>query len=413
MSPKRFFRRLLKYLILTTPLAIGMFLIVSWSLRKAHDSPGYIARHTFPSEKVFIDLDKVRVAKKAHQVDSVFQYLQKKIGFNGNVLYAEKGRLVYQASFGYSDYDTREKLTTQSAFQLASVSKMFTAMAIMILAEEGQISFDDSLKYFFPDLPYPGVTIRHLLVHRSGIPNYMYLADDYWNRDLSMCNDDIIRMLEEEKQSRYFRADNGFHYCNTNYALLASIVEKVAGQSFELYAKYNIFDPLEMNSTFVYRLPEDSPAKGKIDAQVCGHAVRRRRLVTQPDYYQNGIVGDKGVYSTIGDLFKFDQALYHEKLVSDSTLALAFTPGSPRFSRHRDNYGFGWRIKADRDNTVYHFGWWKGFRSYFIRDLDQEKTIIILTNADRGPSSDYYWDILDNHQYDLGPVSSFPMDKGR
>jgi CubicO group peptidase (beta-lactamase class C family) len=236
----------------------------------------------------------------------------------------------------------------------------------------------------------------------------MYLADDYWDRELSMTNEQMIRMLVEEKPNRYFRADNGFHYCNTNYALLASIVEKVSGNPFELFLQYNIFEPLGMKDTYVYKLPEDSLARGKIPAEVCGHIIRRHRLVTEPDYYLNGIIGDKNVYSTVGDLFRFDQALYHESLVSDSTLLLAFSKGSPRFSKNRDNYGFGWRIKADRKNTVYHFGWWKGFRSYFIRDLAQEKTIIVLTNTDRGPSSDYYWKIIDDHTYELGPMSSFP-----
>lgn len=410
MSPKRFFRRLLKYLILATPLVVGMILLVNWSIKKIHESPRYIARHAFPSDSIFIDLNQAIIEKKAHQIDSIFQYLHKRIGFNGCVIYAEKGEIVYQNAFGYADYQLRQKNTLETGFQLASVSKMFTAVAIMILKEEGKLDYDDTLSKYIPELPYPGVTIRQLLIHRSGVPNYMYLADDYWDRNTSMTNEEMIEMFVEKSPRRYFSPNTGFNYCNTNYSLLASVVERITGMPFETFMEKKVFSPIGMDSTFVYRLPEGSEAWGKVPVGACGHVVRRGRLVAEANYYLNGIVGDKGVYSTVGDMFKFDQALYEEKLVSDSTLREAFSRGSTRFSLNRDNYGFGWRIKAKRDNTVFHFGWWKGFRSYYIRDMAQQKTIIVLTNTDRGPSSTYYWKILDDHRNELGPVSRFPLD---
>jgi CubicO group peptidase (beta-lactamase class C family) len=410
MSPKRLFRRLLKYLILVSPLVIGMFFLFGWIINNNdHSSDKKSVRISFPSDSVFTDLDRAIMDKKAHQLDSIFHYLHKRIGFNGCVLYAEQGRKVYEAAFGYADYDLRTKLETGSAFQLASVSKMFTAMAIMILKEEGRLDYDDSLKYYIPELPYPGVTIRHLLVHRSGIPNYMYLADDYWDRGLSMTNDEMIGMLVSEKPRRYFSPNTGFHYCNTNYALLATVVERISGNPFGLFLQYKIFEPLGMNETYVYQLPKDSLARGKVPTDVCGHVLRRSRLRTEVNYYLNGIIGDKNVISTVGDMFTFDQALYEGTLVSDSTLQEAFSKGSPRFSRFKDNYGFGWRLKANRENTVYHFGWWKGFRTYYIRDMAQQKTIIVLTNTDRGPSSTYYYKMLDDHTYELGPVSTLPL----
>ena len=388
------------------PLLVGTAFLVNWTAQNG--KARHIKAEPFPTDSIFIDLDRVLMEKKAHRIDSVFQYLHKRIGFNGCVLYAEKGQKVYEGVFGYADYDLKTRLNIHSAFQLASVSKMFTAMAIMILKEEGRLDFDDSLKYYLPELPYPGVTLRHLLVHRSGIPNYMYLADDYWDRGMSMTNEDMIGMLVQEKPRRYFSPNTGFDYCNTNYALLASVVERISGQPFELFLKYRIFDPLGMNHTYVYRLPKDSSSSGKIPAEVCGHVVRRGRLRTEINFFLNGIVGDKSVVSTVGDMYRFDRALYEEKLVSDSTLEEAFSKGSPKFAPHRDNYGFGWRLKADRENTVYHFGWWKGFRTYYIRDIAQEKTIIVLTNTDRGPSSTYYYKILDDTVYDLGSRSNFP-----
>jgi CubicO group peptidase (beta-lactamase class C family) len=410
MTLKRKFRRFLKYLILASPAIVGMVFLVNWSVNKIHESPRYLAKHAFPSDSVFFDLDQAIIAKKAHQVDSVFKYLHKRIGFNGCILYAEQGHIVYQGAFGYADFPRRRKLTIESPFQLASLSKMFTAVAIMILKEKGRLNFDDSLKKFLPKLPYPGATIRHLMIHRSGIPNYMYIADDYWDRGLSMTNDQMIEMFVREKPRRYFTPSTGFNYCNTNYALLAVVIEKISGKTFEQFMDEEIFGPLEMDSTFIYRLPEGSEAWGRVPSKVQGHVYRRGRLVVEANYYLNGIVGDKGVYSTVGDMFKFDQALNLETLVSDTTLKEAFTSGSPRRSKNRDNYGFGFRIRAKRDSTVYHFGWWKGFRAYYIRDMAQEKSIIVLTNTDRGPSSNYYWKILDDHTYELGPRSSFPLN---
>jgi CubicO group peptidase (beta-lactamase class C family) len=409
MSPKRIFRQTLKYLILVSPIIIGMFFLIKWSVNKTRllDNNEVIS---YPTDSIFNDLDQEIISKKADQIDSIFKYLHKRIGFNGCVVYAEQGRKIYEGAFGYADYDYRSKLSVGSAFQLASVSKMFTALAIMILKEEGKIDYGDSLKYYLPELPYPGVTIRHLLVHRSGIPNYMYLADDYWNRDISMTNEEMIDMLVKEKPRRYFSPNTGFNYCNTNYALLASVVEKISGKSFELFMQYKVFEPLGMESTYIYRLPKDSLSWGKIPGGVSGHVIRRRRLKTESNYFLNGIVGDKNVFSTVDDLYKFDKGLYDNSLITDSTLQEAFSKGSPRFGSHRDNYGFGWRLKANRDNTVFHFGWWKGFRAYYIRDMKQRKTIIVLTNVDQGPSSKYYWDIIDDHTYELGPVSDFPRN---
>ena len=116
-------------------------------------------------------------------------------------------------------------------------------------------------------------------------------------------------------------------------------------------------------------------------------------------------MGDKGLYSSVEDLFKFDQALYKGRLINDTTLAEAFKKGSPDSRRRRDNYGFGWRIKGGVDSTVYHYGWWKGFRAFYIRDMKNEKTIIVLSNRAKGPGTYHLWNIINNKKYDLAPVS--------
>ncbi len=414
MASGKFIKNLFHYLLIPVGFAIGMALAIVWSASLIHESPGFNEKRRFPVDSLFIDLDKIAMDEKGKIIDSVFTQLYAKGGFNGTVLYGEKGRLVFKKAYGYDEFKTKKRLTTGSAFQLASVSKMFTAMAIMILKEEGLLEYDDSVRQYIPELPYSGVTIRHLLNHRSGIPDYMHFADHHWNTDLPITNENIIRVMAEHKPPHFFTPGNGFDYCNSNYALLASVVERITGKNFDVFIKEKIFDPLDMHDSFIYHLDAGQEIPPIVPVGVPGHRPGRGMPRPEPDFYQNGVMGDKGVYSTVEDLFKWDQALYQEILVSETTLQEAFAPGSPKFSKYIDNYGFGWRLKADRESTVYHYGWWKGFRTYFIRDLQQEKCLIVLTNTTRSLSSSVLYEILDNKQYELGPISPYsPAGKTR
>jgi len=407
MASKRFIKNLVKYLIIPVGFAIGMTMAIVWSSGNIMHTSRLNPKYVFPVDSLFIDLDRIAMDKKGHMIDSIFTALQLRAGFNGTVLYAEKGRLVFKNAYGYEEFKTKKKLTTRSTFQLASVSKMFTAMAIMILREEGLLDYDDLLERYIPGLPYPGVTIRHLLIHRTGIPEYMHFSDVHWGQDRPLGNEDMIRIMIEKKPPRVFTAGNGFDYCNSNYALLASVVERITGKAFGEFLTEKVFDPLEMHDSFVYCLEPGESFSRHVPAGVPGYRSYRGRAILEQNFYQNGVVGDKGVYSTVEDLFKFDQALYVGILVNEDFLQEAFSPGSPRRGPHQDNYGFGWRLKAGRSNTVYHYGWWKGFRTYFIRDMEQEKAIIVLTNTTRLLSSNILYEVLDNTQFELGPISAF------
>ena len=408
---KRLLKQLTRYIFLPIGSAIGIVAAILFLTREIKESPRYIKRHAFPVDSIFIDLDKAVMAKKADIIDSIFSSLQVKGGFNGCVLYGEKGRLVFKKAYGYDDYKIKKRLTTSSSFQLASVSKMFTAMAIMILREEGQLDYDDSVRQYIPELPYTGITIRQLLNHRSGLPDYMHFSDNLWDQDKPLTNNDMIRIMAGNKPPRYFSAGNGFDYCNSNYALLASIVERITNKPFGQFISEYIFDPLSMDDSFIYQLEEGQEIPQYVPVGVAGHRSGRSLPRVEQNHYQNGVVGDKGIYASVEDLFKWDQALYRGSLVSDETLKEAFSPGSPKISKWKDNYGFGWRIRADRPKTVYHYGWWKGFRTYFIRDLYQEKTIIVLTNTTRSLSAAVLYDILDSKRYELGPVCPYPLEK--
>jgi len=365
-------------------------------------------RRVMEADSIYKDLDKGRIVRQQRKLDSLFKSLQKKNGFNGTVLFAEKGRVVFEKAYGYSDLIKRKNpLETDSRFELASVSKMFTAMAVMILSEKGKLSYDDDIRKYIPEWPYEGVTIRHLLNHRSGIPRYESLADEKWpDKERAVTNETMIDLFVRYRPAVYFKPDNGFHYCNTNYALLATIVERVSNLEFTAFMRDYIFHPLGMRNSFILHVPDDTLLTTYIeDAGVPGHDVRGRGLIRVRNNFLNGVKGDKIMYSTVEDLYQFDKALKYEWLVKNETLSEAFSPGSPSHRRRKDNYGFGWRIRGEADSTVYHYGWWKGFRTFFLRDMSNEKTLIVLTNRDRGPGSEHFWKILEDNSFFLFPAS--------
>ena len=359
------------------------------------------------------DADSVIIAEKAEELDKKFQRLVRLTGFNGNVLYTEKGKVILKKAYGFQNVRRkRDSLSTSDVFQLASVSKMFTAMAIMILKDDGKLNYDDSIKMYIPDFPYDGVTIRMLLLHRSGLPRYMSIAQDHWtNRKIPLDNDEVIDLFVEYKPNAYFKPNTGFHYCNTNYALLVNIVEEVSGKQFEDFMKNRIFEPLGMDSTFIYNMRKDTSVTLYVEEGVPGYYHRGWRWREMTNEYLNGVMGDKGVYTSVDDLYKYDQALDHFTLLPDSVLQESFMPGSPTYWRRKNNYGFGWRLKDGMDSTVYHFGWWKGFRTFYIRDMKYHKTLIVLSNKDKGPGSDNFWNIIKSDTLPLGLYSTFPEKK--
>ncbi|MDO6391040.1 serine hydrolase domain-containing protein [Pontibacter sp. BT731] len=325
--------------------------------------------------------------KLGRQVDSLFTQLHKRKGFNGTVLVTKYDQIIYRGAFGYADFKTKDTLSTQTVFQLASVSKQFTAVAIMMLKEQGKLSYDDSLQVYIPDFPYRGITIKQLLTHRSGLPNYTYFSDELWpDRKVDLSNDDVLSMMAVHKPHIYYQPDRTFSYSNTGYALLASVVEKASGQPFAEFMREHIFEPLKMNSTYTFN-HELVAQSGKVAA---GHIGGRRKRL--PDY-QDTVLGDKGLYSTVEDLYKWDQALYTQKLVKRETLEEAFSP-TGKFNRRDESYGYGWRIKQleSGDTVVYHGGLWHGFNTYFLRNPNDHSSIIVLSNLTNG-SLNYMKDV--------------------
>jgi len=320
------------------------------------------------SSAIFTPLEKF----EAQASDSFFNVLAAKSRFNGSALVAHNGKILYTHQFGYSDFKTKEMLTDTTEFQLGSVSKQFTAVSIMMLKERGLLSYDDLVIKYFPDFPYKTVTVRMCLDHRSGLPNYMFTCSaECRNQDALIDNMDVMKMLAEFKPECYFKPDRKFSYCNTNYCVLAAIVEKITGDKFSDFARKNIFAPLGMSHTFIYN---------KYNTDIPNMATGYNKGYTKARIdFLDGVVGDKGVYSTVTDLLKWDQALYGNKLLSQATLKEAYTPQTRWMNGH--SYGFGWRLfQYNGDTIIYHGGWWHGFNADFIRDVKTKNTIIVLSN---------------------------------
>jgi len=313
---------------------------------------------------------------KAHRCDSVFHWKVAKQRFNGAVLVGQYGQVIYKNTSGYADFENGHAINNHTSFQLASVSKQFTAVAVLMLFEKKMLSLDDDVKKFYPEFPYNGITIRLLLSHRSGMPNYLNFAYAYWkNKSELMSNQELMDMMILHHPTRAALPDTHFEYCNTNYAILAAIVEKVSGLTFTAFMQRNVFEPLDMKDAFVY-----SPAAlAKHPNTAIGYTPHARRGNFE---FTDGVAGDKGLYCSIEDMWKWDCAMYNYQLISRETTELAYTPYSHE-KRGMKNYGFGWRmiVYSPQQKAVYHNGWWHQFNNAYFRGLNDRTTIIVLGNT--------------------------------
>lgn len=308
----------------------------------------------------------------SHFIDSAFGYRH----FNGCVLVAKDGEVIYEKYSGFRNPRlVRDSISPATPFHLASVSKTFTAMAVLKLQEEGKLNIHDEVSKYLEGFPLRGVTIKTLLNHRSGIPNYVHYMERLgWDRRRQMTNKDVLDfIIKRHKDIQISPPDRHFSYSNTNYALLALIVEKVTGQSFPQFMKLAIFEPLGMNDTYIFTMADSA------------------RFL--PSYFSSGrqyafdyldqVYGDKNVYTTPRDMLKWDQALYPGGFFKKETLDSAFK-GYSYEKAGINNYGLGWRMFELKSGKkfVYHNGWWHGNRTAFYRLPDDHVTIIAFSNND-------------------------------
>ena len=327
-------------------------------------------------------LDTNKSDKKHVKIQKLEKWLTeryKKEEFHGSVLLAEKGNVIFHKQYGYEDIENKNKLSSSSSFNIASLSKPFTAMAIMLLEQENRLDYDDDITKYIPELNYlSGITIKHLLQHTSGLEDYIALTDEYWDENKLFTTDEMIKIFEQYQPKARFNAGEKFEYSNTGYVLLAEIVERVSNETYANFMQNNIFKPLKMNDSAIFnKLSPKKTLKHRVYGFSWAGILDNTKVLNDLNYL-DGVAGDGGVYTTASDLLKWSRAIKEGTLVSKENYKKAFeyavlNDGS------RNDYGFGWNL--NEDGSYEHPGAWAGFSSYMLQDIKKDKLIIILDSS--------------------------------
>jgi len=344
----------------------GLFLFAC----KAGNSENNKTKYIIPNE---VQMDTV--LKKNIQSACTIWYdtVLKKSGFSGGILIAQHGNVIFEKYEGKVHLNSNESINNETSLHIASVSKTFTAMAVLKLCQDKMLNLDEPFSTYFNQFNYPGVTIRTLLNHRSGLPNYVYFMDELGWKKKTVTNQDVLNTLIQQKSKlkKIESPNRKFNYCNTNYVLLALLIEKITKTSFSDHLKKTIFNPLEMNHSFVYTDADSSKTNPSFDAN--GKQAAFNNL--------DKVVGDKNIFSTPQDLLKWDRLLSSKQYLHDSMLKQAYQPYSNEKEGIR-NYGLGWRMfnYPDGYKIIYHNGWWHGNNAVFMRLIKEDATIILIGN---------------------------------
>ena len=293
---------------------------------------------------------------------------------SGGLLVAKDGQIIFEKYSGYSNYDTKKEIDVNTPIHLASVSKRITAAAVMVLVDAGKLELDQKVNTILPSFPYPEITVRTLLNHRSGLTNYAYYFDDraIWDQRNQVTNQDILDAFVKHNAPLDFKTDKHFAYCNTNYAMLALIIEKITGLNYRDAMKKIIFEPLKMEHTFVI---DYSKQIKKVSQSYKGN-YRKHDL-----NHLETVYGDKNIYSTPRDLLKFQQAVGSKNYLTPKLISEVFK-GYSYERRGTRNYGLGIRMMEwnDGKQLFYHNGWWHGNTSSYVDLRDENVVIIALSN---------------------------------
>lgn len=321
------------------------------------------------ANKTFTETDQA--LKKSSE--RFYQETLVKTGFNGAILVARNGKIVFEKYCGLENVLSGDPIDSSTAFHLASVSKTFTAMAILKLWEAGKLLLDDPVAQYLQGFPFPSVTVRNLLSHRSGLPNYVHFVEKMgWDTQHFITNKDILQLLiTNGDKLKPGRPNAYFDYCNTNYVLLALIVEKLSLVGFSDYLNQTFFKPLGMNNSFVYAVEMENKV-------LPSFKFNNRK---EPMMFLDAVYGDKNIYSTARDMMKWDLALTQGNLFAPQTLEEAFK-GYSHEKRGTRNYGLGWRLveMPMEKKIIYHNGWWHGNNTVFSRLPEDSTAIIVLGN---------------------------------
>jgi len=321
----------------------------------------------------YSDTTKPQWQEIRSRLDS-FYGAQVRAGFNGSVLIGYKGQILYERYYGTANREQGIPWSSATPSQLASTSKTFTGAAILYLYEKKYLDIDAPVSQFIKGFPYEGITLRMLLSHRSGLPDYLHWYGKYRKDNKTPINNEqMLALMAANKPKLEFKPGTRFHYSNSNYATLARVIEVVTETPYAEFMQDYIFKPLGMNNTFVF-----DPAKGFPANATVSYKYNWSR---EPVMFADGIYGDKGIYSTVQDMYRWDQSFYQNKLLSNNTMELAYGPCSFEKPGVR-NYGLGWRMLCYPDGykVIYHNGWWHGNNTCFYRFIKDNFTVIVLGN---------------------------------
>ncbi|WP_111709941.1 serine hydrolase domain-containing protein [Lutibacter citreus] len=364
----------IKFLALAILVISSSFIFIS----NSNPPPKIVKEIDIPIKKelpVLVKKTTDTIVKKVvnNKLDSLLQRINKRYDFNGSLLVSKNGETLYSSQIGLADFKKKEPLSKSSVFQLASVSKQFTAAAIMLLYERNQIKLTDSVTNYFPKFPYEGVTIKNLLNHTAGLPKYFWAAEHLWKQKRAPTNSEMMTLLASSHVQRFFKPGRNFDYSNTGYFVLASIIEKVSGTSFSNFIKDNIFDPLKMDNSFVYSCTKDNFKTNQLNGYRLYRGWRHLKIGST---INDAIVGDKNIYATSEDLIKWVTGLNSGKLLTKESVEMMYSKGETSSGR-KIPYGFGFRIDKENENTIYHHGKWNGF-STSITQYQKDKLVVIV-----------------------------------
>jgi len=327
-----------------------------------------------PLQEELPKLSSAFIKDKKYGVSRYFEKTWSEKNDNVAFLVAKNGQIIYENYMGFANKRTGEIITKEKPLHIASVSKVLTSTAILMLVDAEKISLNQKVNSIITNFPYPDVTIQTLLNHRSGMKNYAYFTyeNGNWDKHKTLTNQDIVTIMVEKEIPLETKTDTRFSYCNTNYAILALLIEKITGLTYAEAMKEMIFSPLGMTHTFVF---DSSKDRERIAPSYKGNNIE-----IGIDYL-DGIYGDKNIYSTPRDLLKFDKARYAPFFLNPDLLKKVYK-GYSYESKGIRNYGLGVRlIEWKKGETFYyHNGWWHGNTSCFINLRKEKVTMIVLSN---------------------------------
>jgi CubicO group peptidase (beta-lactamase class C family) len=363
-------------------LFFTFFTLFSCSIETSKVAPSKLVENSdytipesyFTDTKQFPKLSKRFKNKTRKTVQEYFQNTFGSAGFSGGFLVAKNGQIIYENYSGYSFYDEKKEVKSTTALHLASVGKVLTATAIFRLLELNKLKLDQSVNSILPEFPYDSITVRMLLNHRSGIPKYANFAsiDTVWNKHETLSNQNILGLLARFQFPLDFEPDSKFTYNNSNYAILALVIEKLTNKRFDEAMKTLVFDPIGMKHSYVMILKRDSLKAAES---------YQSSYTKVPFDFLDAVYGDKNIYSTPRDLLRYDLAMQNNQFISEN-LEKEIFKGYSYEKAGVKNYGLGIRIKewSANQQLFYHHGWWHGNTSCYLSMKKEKVTIVILSN---------------------------------